>query len=115
MSDIKHTHGLQLLSATRVSVTNHNPNEHSISVNGRQLSYADINLGALKLTDNKTYTWTRATASTTRYCTPIPILLFSLKRRMTRAHQSGAKSKQVKSSHLVTIFSNSNRQLRLHT
>jgi hypothetical protein len=39
-----------------VSVTNHNPNEHSISVNGRQLSYADINLGALKLTDNKTYT-----------------------------------------------------------
>ena len=56
MSDIKHTHGLQLLSATRVSVTNHNPNEHSISVNGRQLSYADINLGALKLTDSKTYT-----------------------------------------------------------
>ena len=55
MSDIKHTHGLQLLSTTRVSITNHNPNEHSISVNGRQLSYLDINLGALKLTDNKTY------------------------------------------------------------
>ena len=56
MSDIKHTHGLQLISATRVRVSNSNPNEHSISVNGRQLSYADINLGALKLTDNKTYT-----------------------------------------------------------
>ena len=56
MSDPKHTHGLQLISATRVSVHNSNANEHSISVNGRQLSYADIDLGALKLTDNKAYT-----------------------------------------------------------
>jgi hypothetical protein len=55
MSDIKHINGLQLLSATRVSVTNHNPNEHSISVNGQQLSYSDIDLGALKLTDSKAY------------------------------------------------------------
>ena len=56
MSDTKHTHGLQLLSATRVSVHNSNPNEHSISVNGRQLSYADLDLGALRLTDSKAYT-----------------------------------------------------------
>ena len=56
MSNIKHTHGLQLLSATRVSITNHNSDEHSISVNGRQLSHEDMDLGALKLTSNKAYT-----------------------------------------------------------
>ena len=52
MSDTKHTHGLQLVSATRVSVSNTNPNEHSITVNNRQLSFRDIDLGGLKLTDD---------------------------------------------------------------
>ena len=52
----KHTHGLQLVRATRINVTNHNASQPSISVNGAQLSYRDLDLGSLQITANKTYT-----------------------------------------------------------
>jgi hypothetical protein len=52
----KHLHGLTLFDGTRLSLTNHNPNQHSITVNGDQLSYNDIALGSLRITANKTYT-----------------------------------------------------------
>lgn len=39
-----------------MSLTNHNPNEHAITVNGGQLSYNDIDLGSLRITDTKAYT-----------------------------------------------------------
>jgi hypothetical protein len=47
--------GLKLIDATRLSITNHNPHEPAISVNGSQLSYRDIEFGSLKITGNKTY------------------------------------------------------------
>ena len=50
MSDKSKTlDGLILLDATRLSITNHNPNESSIKINGEQLSYSDINLGPLQV------------------------------------------------------------------
>ena len=47
--------GLNLVNATRLSITNHNPHEPAISVNGEKLSYRDIEFGSLKITGNKTY------------------------------------------------------------
>jgi hypothetical protein len=52
---MKHTHGLRLVRATRINVTNHNASEPSISVNGAQLSYRDLDLGSLQITNNKVY------------------------------------------------------------
>jgi hypothetical protein len=56
MTETKYIHGLQLVNATRLSILNHNPHHPSISVNGSQLSYRDIELGPLKLSDSKAYT-----------------------------------------------------------
>ena len=56
MSTHKRHSGLALLDATRLALSNHSPTEPSISVNGRALSYRDVDLGALKLTDGKAYT-----------------------------------------------------------
>ena len=51
MSDRSKTlDGLVLLDATRLSLVNHNPSENSITVNGKKLSYADVDLGPLQLT-----------------------------------------------------------------
>ena len=51
----KHTSGLVLLDATRLSLSNYNPDLHAITVNGLQLSYRDIELASIKITDNKAY------------------------------------------------------------
>ena len=56
MSTNKRHSGLALLDATRLALSNHSPTEPSISVNGRALSYRDVDLGALKLTDGKAFT-----------------------------------------------------------
>ena len=56
MSAHKRHSGLALLDATRLSLSNHSPTEPSISVNGRALSYRDVDLGALKVTDGRAYT-----------------------------------------------------------
>ena len=45
MTDAKHISGLHLLHATRLSITNHDTSQASISVNGRKLSHTDIDLG----------------------------------------------------------------------
>ena len=55
MPENKYLNGLRLLEATRLSITNHNANLHSISVNGSQLSYTDLDLGSLQITANKVY------------------------------------------------------------
>ena len=49
--DPRHISGLKLLDATRLSITNANPHLPAISVNGAKLSYQDVELGALQLTD----------------------------------------------------------------
>jgi hypothetical protein len=48
--------GLKLVDATRISITNSNPQLPAISVNGAKLSYKDINFGPLKVTDDRAYT-----------------------------------------------------------
>ena len=48
--------GLKFVDATRISITNCNPNENSIEVNGRKLSYREIDTGALRITENEAYT-----------------------------------------------------------
>ena len=48
--------GLKLVDATRISITNSNPSEPAIKVNGEKLSYKDINFGPLKVTDDRAYT-----------------------------------------------------------
>ena len=48
--------GLKLIDATRLSITNCNPSEPAIKVNGEQLSYKDINFGPLQITDNRALT-----------------------------------------------------------
>ena len=55
MTDTKVISGLRLIGGTRLSLNNSNPREHAITVNGAQLSYNDIALGALQITDNKVY------------------------------------------------------------
>ena len=55
MHDSKLLSGLKLIGGTRLSLNNSNPREHAITVNGAQLSYNDIALGALQITDNKVY------------------------------------------------------------
>ena len=49
----KPLNGLVLLDATRLSLTNANPNLNTINVNGKKLSYADIDLGPLQLTSTQ--------------------------------------------------------------
>jgi hypothetical protein len=48
--------GLQFVEATRISIANCNPNENSISVNGRKLSYKEVDTGVLRITENGAYT-----------------------------------------------------------
>ena len=115
MSDIKHIHGLQLLSATRLSITNSNTNEHSISVNGRQISYADIHLGALKLTDNKAYTLDESDGNYYEIINTNSDFTIKLEEEDNEAHRRGARCNRGRSSRQETTFSNSSRPPRSHT
>ena len=56
MTDAKHISGLHLLHATRLSITNHDTSQANISVNGRTLSHADIDLGTLLIGDDRVKT-----------------------------------------------------------
>jgi hypothetical protein len=42
--------GLILLDATRLSISNYSPTEHSITINGKKLSYREVDLGPLQIT-----------------------------------------------------------------
>ena len=49
----KNLSGLVLVDATRLSLTNANPNLNAITVNGKKLSYADIDLGPFQITSTQ--------------------------------------------------------------
>ena len=51
----KSASGLVLLNGNRLSVNNHNPDLPAIRVNGQQLSYRDIDLASVRITENKAY------------------------------------------------------------
>ena len=46
----KSLNGLVLVDATRLTITNANPNLNAITVNGKKLSHTDIDLGSLQIT-----------------------------------------------------------------
>jgi len=52
----KSLNGLVLVNATRLSITNANPNLNAITVNGKKLSHADIDLGPLQITSTQVKT-----------------------------------------------------------
>ena len=56
MTDNKHISGLKLVNATRLVLTNHDANLPTISVNGRKLSHADIDLDTMLIANKKVYT-----------------------------------------------------------
>ena len=57
MASVKHTSGLILFNGTRLQLSNSNDKLPAIAVNGKQLSYKDLDLGSVRITENKAYAY----------------------------------------------------------